>query len=143
MASQWEEFLKEGEELFQYMLHHYDDMFDGDCVKHFDIWYATWWMQTHYRDVKKLCGNDIQAELVRWIHLEAESNRLFDPNYWKPFRDGDTLIYMSLGYKKLFVYKGYYFQLQIEATHSYCIHCDRNDNLNMGHCSQWNCVALV
>lgn len=128
MTSRWGEFLKEGEGLFQYMIHNYDDMFDDGRIKHFDIWYATWWMQSHYKDVKALCGKEIQTELVPWIHHEFESKRLFDSSHWKPFRDGDTLIYMSLGYKKLFVYKNYYFQLQIEATCSDCVHCESKDN---------------
>jgi hypothetical protein len=128
MPFEWEDCLKEGEEAFQYMIHHYDDMLDGDRVKHFDIWYATYWMQSYYDDVKALYGKEIQVELAPWIKNEFESKRLFEPTLWKPFRDGDSPNYINMGYKKLFVYKNYYFQLQIETTCSDCVDCERNEN---------------
>ena len=110
------------------MIHHYDDMFDGDNIKHFNIWYSSWWMYSYVDDVKIECEQNIQSELVPWIRNEFENKWLFEPNNWKPFRDADSYIYMTLGYKKLFVYKQYYFQLQIEAECADCIHCERNDN---------------
>ena len=128
MSLKWEDCLNEGEKLFQYMIHHYDDMFDGEIIKHFNIWYATWWMQSYYREVNEICGKDIQLDLVPWIRNEFESKQLFKSSNWKPFRDGESPIYMNLGYKKLFFYKQYYFQLQIEATCSDCIHCEKKDN---------------
>lgn len=128
MSSRSDQFVKEGEILFQYMLHHYNEMFDGDSIKHFNIWYATYWMQSDYEAVKEKYGKEIQHELVPWIRNEFESKRLFEPSLWKPFRDGESPNYIYPGYKKLFFYKNYYFQLQIEATCSDCIHCERKDN---------------
>jgi hypothetical protein len=128
MSLTWEECLKQGDELFQYMIHNYESMFDGDLIKHFDIWYVTWWMQTYYENVKEECYKDIQTQSVPWIRKEFETNNLFNSKNWKPFREAEYGGYMYLGYRKIFVYKQYYFQLQIEATCSDCIHCLRNEN---------------
>ena len=105
--------VKKGEELFQYMIHNYDTMFDGDYIKHFDVWYTSHMMEGYYDEAIKECGkNNIKAELIPWIRKEFETNNLFNSENWRPERDYDYCD-MYLGYRKLFVYKQYYFQLQI------------------------------
>ena len=33
----WKQFLVEGDKLYEYLINNFDDMFDGDKIKHFDI----------------------------------------------------------------------------------------------------------
>ena len=128
MPYELDKYIEESKHLFEYMIHNYKDMFDGNILKHFDIWYTTWWMQSYYEEVSNKIGGDIQTELVPWIRNEMESGRLIEPKYWKLFHDSDSFNDIYIGYKKLFFYKYYYFQLTIESTHSDCIYCERKDN---------------
>ena len=42
------------------MIHNYESMFDGDLIKHFNIWYATHWMKGDYhRQATQECEKDI------------------------------------------------------------------------------------
>ena len=102
--------IEESNRLFQYMIHNYEDMFDGNILKHFDIWYATWWMHSYYEEVSNKFGDDIQIELVPWIRNEMKSGRLIEQKYWKLCHDSDSYNDIYIGYKKLFFYKYYYFQ---------------------------------
>ena len=90
MPREWEECIKEGESLYQYMMEHFEEMFNGNEIKHFSIWYATWWMQSYYHNVKENCGKEIQEELITWIRKEKEIGRLNSLVFWKPFRDSDS-----------------------------------------------------
>jgi hypothetical protein len=128
MSNNWEDYEKEGKEIFQYMIHQYNNMFDMGRIKHFNIWYANWWMKTYYEEIKEKYYDEIHPDLIPWIQMEFESKRLFDSTNWKPFYyDGSTdCIY--LGYKKLFTYQNYYFQLIVEPTCNDCIYCDRGEN---------------
>lgn len=107
--------IKEAEESYEYMIHNYNDMFDGDTIKHFDIRYASPMTIGHADDVKEKWYNEIHKGLVAWIHNEYESGRLFERTNWKPFRDRYTLVDVHLGYYKLFVYKNNYFHLGVET----------------------------
>ncbi len=130
----WERFLKEGDILFNYMINNFEDMFDGDTIKHFDIKYqnihdyGTIEIKTNYNIY-------IQLDLIIWIRNEINCNNLFNNNNWKPFRDNYHLTSMYLGYKYLFKFKQYYFQLIIESDCNYynnCIYCI-NINKNTIH----------
>jgi hypothetical protein len=116
----WDRFLKEGEELFNYMIHNFDDMFDGNKIKHFDIRYE-YIYDEGTQEIKERYGEDIQKELIPWIKKEFESNELINSTSWKPFRDQYTLSDMYFGYRKLFQFKHYYFQLAMESE------CDLDD----------------
>lgn len=74
-------------------------------------------------------------ELIPWIKNEHKENRLFDKTLWKPFRDHYHLHEMYYGYRRLFKYKHYYFQLVMETGCildycNYCIISDAKESIN-------------
>ena len=108
MSFCWNRFLIEGEELFEYMTHNFNDMFDKDSrIKHFNIRYEAIY-DVGSQELKEKYGAEIQNELVPWIKKELEDNRLFDKTLWKPFRDIYSLSTMYLGYRKIFVFRPNY-----------------------------------
>jgi hypothetical protein len=123
----WERFLKEGDELFNYMTNHFKDMFDGDIPKHFNIRFENV-SDLGSIEVKEKYGNEIQNEFIPWIQKEFIDNQLFKKTFWKPFRDKYTFIDMYLGYRILFPFREYYFQLAIDSYCSIhnCIYCSND-----------------
>lgn len=153
MESEWNIFLERGEQLFNYMRMHVDDMLDEDNVKHFDTCYATHTMY-YYHDylINKTYKKEVQPSLAQWIREEYYSGRLTESSNWKPFRDGYVLSTMYLGYNKLFLHesqqgfficskpqqdgafrdsfrdsKSHYFQLAVDFGCVGCVYCD-NEN---------------
>ena len=126
----WEEIVKENNKLFDYMTQNFESMLEGDeIVKHFEIRYE------HSRDlgseeIMKNHGNDIQKELNPWIRKEFIEHLLFNSTNWKPFRDGYNHNWTYLGYKVLFVFQKYYFQLALEeqCAKEGCKYCQNNEN---------------
>ena len=123
----WSDFLIEGDILYNYMITNFNDMFkDENTIKHFDI------LDGHYiniydtYEIRIQHGTNIQKELIPWIKKEIKENRFFDKTLWKPFRDQHTFSDMYLGYRKLFQYKQYIFQLSILSSCSLdtCEYCD-------------------
>lgn len=129
----WDGFVKEGEILFEYMQYHFTYMIDGEKIKHFDIQYTTWSTIDYYIHVREKYRNIIQSDLISWIVEEFKSKRLINNTNWKPFRDSYTVTDMYLGYNKLFLYNGYYFQLTITSDIwediEDCFYCSNNENL--------------
>jgi len=115
MPYDWDQCIIEGKKSFDYMITHFYEMFDETTVKDFYIGYDTKIISRYYQDIHKKYGNNIQVELIPWIHTEFEERRLFEEKHWKPFRECDSHNSMYLGYIKLFQYKRYYFQLIIES----------------------------
>jgi hypothetical protein len=128
MPREWEECIKEGESLYQYMVEHFEEMFNGNEIKHFSIWYATWWMQSYYHNVQEKYRKEIQEELITWIRKEKEIGHLEESLFWKPFRDSDSFCDIYQGYKKLFLYQNYYFQLIIQSECGECVYCEKGEN---------------
>lgn len=92
-------------------------MFDNDKIKHFEIIDGVY---RHIKDTEEMTeeySDEIQKELIPWIRKEFEEKKLFDKTLWKPFRDQSCLSHMYYGYRRLFNYKEYIFQL---AMQSYC-----------------------
>ena len=128
----WKAVAEEGDELFEYLIHNYDTMLEGDeTVKHFDVGFGWYWLMGDALKIKTQYSGEIQCELVPWIKKEFNKGELFRIDNWKPFRDQDTIIFMFLGYKKLFQFKHYYFQLTIssrcENNTSICTYCEKGD----------------
>lgn len=129
MKYAWDRFLEEGASMFNYMISNYEKMFEiNNTITHFNIRSGTY----HIDDsilvfIKEQYLVDIQSELVSWIQREYESTSLLEYTNWKPFRDQYTLIDMYFGYRKMFVYKHYYFQLALD---SYCRECSYYKNTN-------------
>lgn len=131
MSYYWDRFLQEGDELFDYMIHNFENMFDGKIIKHFEIMAGICGYIVNFEKMNDDYNTLIQSDLVDWIIKEFEENRLFDKTQWKPFCDSQDYSIMYFGYKKLFKYKQYYFQLGIEDECLYkedgCKYCMNNE----------------
>ncbi len=135
MKYHWDEFLEEGDTLYTYMIHNFDDMFDGDTIKHFDI------IDEYYGNINygELVYNeydiDIQKDLIPWIRKEFEEGKLIDKNLWKPFRDYN-LVDAYYGYRNLFIFKHYYCQLAMESYCEIdrCKYCKNKDDIQPHFC---------
>ena len=117
MTMFWTGFVKEGEDLYNYMINSYYDMFDGVSIKHFNIKYVSQDAMYYVDDIKTKYAKEIECSVIPWIHEEYKCGQLLLKNNWKIFRDRDLFDTMYLGYHKLFTYQHYYFQL---ALNSYC-----------------------
>ena len=129
MLLKWDEFLEKGDTMFQYMIHNYDSMFnDNMYVKHFNI-RDDGIYDLGTKQIKNTYDDEIQTTLVPWIQAEYESGRLFTKTLWKPFRDSYTLIDMYLGYRVMFIFKQYVFQLSIDidCIPEECKYCDGDE----------------
>jgi len=113
--STWMRFEKEGEELYEYMTTHFNDMFEPTgSIKYFDMHYTTYLTSGYYDRVKKECGKKVHKEILPWIREEQRSGRLFNKDNWKPFRDQLTFTRMYYGYRMLFLFHDFfYFQVTI------------------------------
>ncbi len=127
MESSWNKFLVEGDRLYDVLVKNFENMIDGDLVKHFDIRDGIYRCIADTKQIEETDGIEIQKQLVPWIRNELKEGRLFDKNNWKPFRNQHQLIDMHYGYKILFVYKHYYFQLGIESF------CEADECKYCGH----------
>lgn len=112
----WNNISAEANKSFEYMLHNYNTMLtDNLLVKHFTLLDEGVY-DLGIKDIMKLYGDEIEKEIGPWIQKEYESGRLFDKTVWKPFRDRYTLFDGYMGYKKMFIFKNYFFQLIIHDT---------------------------
>ena len=127
----WKRFVEEGNELFDYLIHNYDHMIDDTTIKHFNIREGMCWLNEYINTIKSTYNNDIQQKLISWIKKEFESGNLFKNEKWKPFPDDYAGTDMFFGYRKMFQYKHYLFQLAIEwgCRIDDCIYCKKNDNM--------------
>jgi hypothetical protein len=108
----WDELLKEGDQLFDYLCRHFYNLFDhNNNILFFDMWPATNIMHGYYEKINKEYGKSIHDTIVPWIHEEYKSGRLTNKEHWKPFRIPYQYTLMVYGYRKLFMFDKYYFQL--------------------------------
>ncbi len=124
----WDEVIKEGDELFNYMIRNFENMFDKDSIKHFNIIPGLYTSFSHTEEISEKYGQDIQKNLAIWLRKEFENNNLFEKTNWKPFRDPSMYSCIYMGYRKFFVYNDCYFQVAIEPECSDCSYCDNNEN---------------
>jgi hypothetical protein len=126
----WEPIVEEADKLFEYLLHNYDNMLDGEeKVKHFDILSGDYFLIGEAYEIKEKYCNEIQCELVPWIRAESKTRDLFKIENWRPFRDPELVTDMFLGYRKFFYFKHYIFQLTMSW------HCD-NDTYVCKYCKK-------
>ena len=135
IESGWKELVKEGETLFTYMTNNFDSMFDGKSrIKDFDIENGVFGLGKFTDEIKEKHFDSIQTNLITWIKKEFDTNELFNNNNWKPFRDPELITWMFLGYKKMFQYDKYMFQLTLNT---YCnneeCECDYKKGENAKH----------
>lgn len=122
------------EDVYQYMIHNFEKMIDGDKIPHFDIGYVSYEVKKYITDILNNYSTDIQKELGIWLRKEKEENRLFIRENWKSFRDNCEItdMFVYLGYNKLFQYKQYYFQLVAET--------DINIKREINTCYETGCI---
>lgn len=129
MSHLWDKFIVKGEELFNYMKYNFNDMLiDNNHIKHFTLRDCGVY-DLGTEDIMNKYGNSIEKELILWIKEEFNKNRLNNNNLWKPIRDDYIITSMYLGYRKLFKFKEYYFQLIIENkcnSYDICEYCNNN-----------------
>lgn len=127
----WDEIIKEGDTIFDYMTENFESFFDGETVKHFNIIPGLYTSFGHTDDITEKYEKDIQKELHVWIRNELIDGNLFQKSNWKPFRDPSMYTCIYVGYRKFFIFREYYFQLAIEpecSDCSKCIYCIQNEN---------------
>lgn len=126
----FDRFLKEGEELYNYMIINFHEMYTNDIIKHFDIRYGLYSLMGEADEFRAKYGLFIQKDLIQWIKQEYFNERLFNKELWRPFRDRYHMTSMYYGYKKMFNYLAddglnYYLQLAIEeGCENICATCD-------------------
>jgi len=111
----WNDFLEEGDESLQYMLDYFPYMLDAHSIRHFDIQDVSYTMKVEVNTIKELYMKEMESALIPWIMAEYKENRLMEKSQWKPFRNRIFIDCMYLGYRRLFPFKHYYFQLTIES----------------------------
>jgi hypothetical protein len=116
----WSEFLEKGDELFEYLKHHFHDMFDATdgSIKDFNMRFVSYTMSGYYDEVFEEHGRGIHDAILPWIHEEYRSGRLLNKEDWKPFRDQERVLGCYYGYRKLFMYDKYYLQLAMDNSPS-------------------------
>lgn len=108
-------FIVEGEELYQYMLEHFDHMFNEDHTLIFvDIRYFSDSCRDYVKEVADSYRDHIIRAYSLWLLQEKECGRLFDKTHWQIYRNRDEMTDLYLGYRTLFVYQHYYFQVSYD-----------------------------
>jgi hypothetical protein len=111
------------------MVCNFESLFDRNTIiKHFDIRPGVYGLNDFIILIKSQSYTDIQNKLISWIHNENSIGQLFKSENWKPFRNQELLTSMYLGYKKLFQYNQYYFQLILEPDCGECEYCKYTKN---------------
>jgi hypothetical protein len=128
MSWYWPRFLIEGDAMFESMLQNYDTMLKGEKFDIIDIRYR---FSNEIDDIKEKYQEEICKLLFPWIQQEHCENRLFDKSNWKPFRDLEAMSDAVFGYKKMFQFKHYYFQLCL-TTEFFMVDGKFHDN-DMAH----------
>jgi hypothetical protein len=125
----WDRFLIEGDQLYDYMIKNYENMFDGKLIKHFTIRDGIYGYSDDTIKINEKYGIDIENQLIGWIQKEFNEKRLFQKIDWKPFRDQFNLSSMYFAYRKLFQYRNYYFQFIMETncTIDNCKYCENDE----------------
>ena len=129
MKAFWDSITAAANKSFEYMLQNYNSMLTDDLfVKHFTLDDEGVY-DVGIKEIMKVYGDEIEQKIGPWIQTEYESGRLFDKTLWKPFRDPDSLICGYMGYKLMFIFKHYFFQLVIVDTclYDFCKICNGND----------------
>lgn len=114
-----EDWKKESVEVFDYMIHHYDEMFEQNGmneknIKYLEIYGRNYGMIDCARKIQKNHLSSIQIHIVPWIENEFKSGNLFQSRNWRPFIHCESINSMLFGYRKYFIFDNHYLQLSIE-----------------------------
>jgi hypothetical protein len=118
MSFCWDRFLIEGEQTFSFMIQEFKLMINDDKIRDFGMFdLRNNNFDNEIEELEKYYIDDIERQLIPWIYKEYESGRLFEKINWKPFRDLQSLTSAYLGYRVMFQYKQYYFQLLVDTCY--------------------------
>jgi hypothetical protein len=137
MKHQWDRFLIEGNALYDILTTKFDSLFDGNIIKHLTIIDGVYRRIKNTDEMTNEISDDIEKILYPWIKNELKEGRLFDKILWRPFRDNNVLTSMYYGYRKLFKYKEYIFQLAMETYCELdeCLYCNPT-GIDRSFCSE-------
>jgi hypothetical protein len=108
--------IKDAEELYDYLLNRIDTMFYPDKTLIFvNLCGFTSETDTHIlHNISLQYGEELRLAFGTWLHHEIENNSIFDRENWQIFRKVDLMTHMYLGYRILFIYHHYYFQVSYD-----------------------------
>ena len=110
-----DQLIRDAEELYDYLLNRIDTMFYPDKTLIFvNLSGFTYDINEHINDISQKHAEEIRVAFGKWLQYEIQSNTLFDRENWQIFRKLDLITYMYIGYRKLFVYQHYYFQVSYD-----------------------------
>jgi len=115
MNTRFQDELRFGEELYDYMIHHYTEMVDVERkqINNFILWYTTIDTMYKYIPISAVYEQEIEQILIPWLQAENQSGRLFERSHWKAFRDPYDFNDIHMGYRYLFPFREYIFQLHL------------------------------
>jgi len=133
-GSEWLDLLTIGDQLFDYLYHNFHSLFDDQHnIKHFDIHPASVTMMRYCDSICEQYVPKVHDAIIPWIREEYSSGRLTNKNLWKPFRIPYLYTSMYYGYRKLFMFDKYYFQLTLVSD---------GDTVD-GTDTQWICFEVA
>jgi hypothetical protein len=137
--NKWSTFLKEGEILFDYMIKKYNIMITDDRIKNLEIFgiHGQFYSESRYLEKNHLV--EIKKELLPWIQQQYESGQLFEKSNWKPFRNFTDFLTSTFGYRVMFQYKEFYFQLTLDSYYPFDVGL-KDDEYNE---YDWVCFNLA
>ena len=128
MNTRFQNELLYGDGLYDYMIHHFEEMMDEEnkVIYNFNVWYTTIDMMYEHDQISKQYGVEIEQMLIPWLHEEYQSGRLFEQDHWKAFRDAYDFNEIYMGYRYLFLFHEYVFQLHLSPNVGECTECDNH-----------------
>ncbi len=110
----WDQFIDDGKKHYNYMINNYSNLINDSNISHLSLQPGLCRFIHEHKIIQAEYLLEIEKELINWITIEYNNGNLFNEQLWKPFRDCIYLAEMKLGYKKIFKFKHYCFQLTLE-----------------------------
>lgn len=116
-----ENYREDGVNLYSYMCSQFrtKDIDKYNYIKYFEIKDFPNKSYRYLNKVKDEFEAIIQPDLLKWIRQERDSGQLFDKINWKIFEDLWENTQSYIGYRKLFTYRQYYFQLTVDYFYNF------------------------
>ena len=111
----WERFEQEADQAYSYLVANVDHMIKGKRVLHFSI-QPSWNGSTirYYEQIKQAHQKELEGLVILWVRQERDAGRLFIRENWKTYRHTLDHTASFIGYRGLFCFKEYVFQLSVD-----------------------------
>jgi hypothetical protein len=113
LEERYEEYLKESDVMFNYMIEQYEIIFENETIRDFYIYSGTGYISRINEELDDNHGPEIQKLLGKWIENERQNGDLFNKVNWKAFHYWFEHYSMYISYNKYFKYKQYYLKLAL------------------------------